>query len=303
MTTLLICPGSHILPAGAIAIPILALLLFAALPEFTHAAEPPGILNHQGRIAVDGVNYDGSGKFKFSLVNTLGNATYWSNDGTGAGGSEPTTNVSVELSKGHYSVLLGDTPMVLVPKSVFSDNAEVLLRIWFSSDDGATFEQLSPDRRIASVGYALNAGPAGKVLNVTYHIENTRTNLEVAESHTMADFLVNKKSATSVLICRASLSFFGAHSGSLQQGWKLGTGSEFSSGSLTYTGQFHSTTVPSLAIIEGHTTTGPQSIVMRYYSADGATTNKPYSVYNPNSTDDNRIGQTSSVFVIWEVEN
>ncbi|MCB1237539.1 MAG: hypothetical protein KDM91_20915, partial [Verrucomicrobiae bacterium] len=56
--------------------------------------------------------------------------------------------------------------MVAIPGSVFSDNADVRLRIWFSADGGTTFEQLAPDRRIASVGYALNAtagpeGPAG----------------------------------------------------------------------------------------------------------------------------------------------
>ena len=43
-----------------------------------------------------------------------------------------------------------------IPASVFADNADVRLRVWFSGDGGSSFEQLVPDRRIASVGYALS---------------------------------------------------------------------------------------------------------------------------------------------------
>lgn len=142
-------------------LPLLAASI--ALPNLTDAADPPGILNHQGRIAIDGENFQGSGEFKFALVNADGSATYWSNDGTGVGGAEPTASVSIPVSKGHYAILLGDAPMSEIPATVFSENPDVRLRIWFSADNGSTFEQLSPDRRLAAVGYALNAteGPPG----------------------------------------------------------------------------------------------------------------------------------------------
>lgn len=148
-------------------IPCLAVLaLLAALG--VRAGDAPGILNHQGRIAVNGVNFDGAGQFKFALINAAGDTAYWSNDDTSTTGNEPTAAVSVPVSKGHYAALLGDAPMVAIPGSVFADNADVRLRIWFSANGGTTFEQLAPDRRIASVGYALNAtagpeGPAGPV--------------------------------------------------------------------------------------------------------------------------------------------
>ena len=35
----------------------------------------PSLLNHQGRIAVSGVNFNGSGQFKFALVNATGSVT------------------------------------------------------------------------------------------------------------------------------------------------------------------------------------------------------------------------------------
>ena len=44
------------------------------------AAQVPQILNYQGRVAVDGTNFDGTGQFKFALV-----------DGAGVNTSRPAT--------------------------------------------------------------------------------------------------------------------------------------------------------------------------------------------------------------------
>ena len=61
----------------------LAISLQAVLP----------VLNYAGQVAVNGEAFDGNGLFKFALVNTDGNATYWSNDGTSVNGSEPQASV------------------------------------------------------------------------------------------------------------------------------------------------------------------------------------------------------------------
>ena len=58
-------------------------------------AQVPQLINYQGRVAVGTVNFNGSGSFKFALVDADGTATYWSNDGTSAAGSEPTAAVSL----------------------------------------------------------------------------------------------------------------------------------------------------------------------------------------------------------------
>jgi N-acetylneuraminic acid mutarotase len=107
---------------------------------------------------VDGVNFDGAGQFKFALVNTTGSTTYWSNDGTSTAGSQPTAAVTLTVTKGLYSVLLGDATlanMTIVPATVFT-HGDVHLRIWFN-DGTHGFEQLAPDKRIAAVGYAMMA--------------------------------------------------------------------------------------------------------------------------------------------------
>ena len=125
------------------------------------SAAGPQVLNHQGRIAVDGVNFNGSGLFKFALVNAAGNVTYWSNDGTGAAGSQPSAAVTLTVAKGLYAVLLGDSSLAnmgSVPPAVFV-NSEIYLRVWFN-DGSNGFQQLGPDQRLAAAPYAMMAEKA-----------------------------------------------------------------------------------------------------------------------------------------------
>ncbi len=139
-------------------------LSFLTLPALH--AQVPQIINYQGRVAVGTTNFNGSGAFKFALVNAAGTTTYWSNDGTSIAGSQPTAAVSLTVTKGLYSVLLGDTAlpgMTAIPNTVFA-NADVRLRVWFN--DGTTGSQLlTPDQRLAAVGYAMVAGsvPDGSI--------------------------------------------------------------------------------------------------------------------------------------------
>ena len=134
----------------------LSLVMLAFVTKLS--AQVPQLISYQGRVGVDGVNFDGSGQFKFAFVNAAGTTTYWSNDGSSTAGSEPSTAISIPVSKGLYSVLLGDATlahMSIVPATVFT-NGDVHLRVWFS--DGVNgFQQLAPDRRIAAVGYAMMA--------------------------------------------------------------------------------------------------------------------------------------------------
>lgn len=133
----------------------LRFILLLLLATVVHA-QVPALLNHQGRMAVNGINFDGTGQFKFALVNTDGSATFWSNDGTAAG--EPATAVSLPVNKGLYSVLLGDTTltnMTAVPPAVFA-NGDVRLRVWFN-DGTLGFQQITPDQRLVAAPYALTA--------------------------------------------------------------------------------------------------------------------------------------------------
>ena len=130
----------------------------------TTQAAVPQQLNHQGRVAVNGVNFDGNGQFKFALVNANGSTTYWSNDGSSNAGSQPTSHVTLSVTKGLYSVLLGDTTlpnMTALPSSAL-DHEDVRLRIWFN-DGSLGFQLITPDQRLASAPYALLAASASSV--------------------------------------------------------------------------------------------------------------------------------------------
>jgi hypothetical protein len=122
-------------------------------------AQVPGLLNYQGKVSIGTTPFTGTGQFKFALVNATGTATFWSNDGSSTEGAAPTAAVSLPVVNGLYFVQLGDTTlanMVTLPHAVFQ-NADVRLRVWFN--DGAHgFEQITPDQRIAAVGYAMMAG-------------------------------------------------------------------------------------------------------------------------------------------------
>ena len=134
-----------------------ALAVVLALHTPTLRAQVPQLVNYQGRVAVGAppVNFDGTGQFRFALVNAAGTTTFWSNDGTSTAGSQPTAAVALTVTKGLYSVLLGDTApplsMTAIPASVWA-NPDVRLRVWFN--DGTNGSQLlSPDSRLAPNGY------------------------------------------------------------------------------------------------------------------------------------------------------
>ena len=83
--------------------------------------------------------------------------TFWSNDGTAVNGREPDGAVFLTVKKGLYSVLLGEAALMNpLPQSVFAHD-DVRLRVWFGHKPDGPFTQLSPDQRIAAVGYALMA--------------------------------------------------------------------------------------------------------------------------------------------------
>ena len=137
------------------------LSFFSMLGVLKSGAAVPQVLNHQGRIAVAGVNFNGNGQFKFALVNANGSISYWSNDGTSTAGAAPSSPVTLTVTKGLYSVLLGDTAlanMTALPTSALN-HGDVRLRIWFN-DGTRGFQQISPDQRLASTPYAFQADNA-----------------------------------------------------------------------------------------------------------------------------------------------
>jgi hypothetical protein len=125
------------------------------------AATVPTTVSFQGTVTSNGQAFNGTGRFKFAIVNTAGSQAFWTNDGSNLATAPftPTATVPLSVTNGVFSVLLGDTTQAgmsqpLAP-AVFNapDRA---VRVWF--DDGMHgFQQLSPDAPLASVPFAFNA--------------------------------------------------------------------------------------------------------------------------------------------------
>jgi hypothetical protein len=155
--------------ALVIALTLFGVALLVGVPMAVPALAPqapggaPTVVSYQGEILVGGTPYNGSGYFKFAVVNAAGDTSYWSNDGTSSAGSEPTAYVQLVISDGLFSLLLGDTTLggmtQALSASVFSQ-PDRYLRVWFSTSSGSTYSQLTPDTRIAAVPYALQAQEA-----------------------------------------------------------------------------------------------------------------------------------------------
>lgn len=120
----------------------------------------PGIVNFQGKLIVQGTNFNGTAAFKFALITTNltgGDRVLWSHNGTSVNGSEPADPpVWLPVTLGIFSVNLGDNSVSnmtqSIPAAVFTNGA-VYLRIWVN--DGLNGSQpLNPNLRMTAAGYA-----------------------------------------------------------------------------------------------------------------------------------------------------
>jgi photosystem II stability/assembly factor-like uncharacterized protein len=130
-------------------------------------------MNIQGRVTVDGLSFDGVGQFKFALLRGNATAVLWTHDGTSSGqGFQPTGFVTMPVTKGIYSVLLGDTTVPGMSNPInpaIFRNDDVRLRVWFN-DGTHGFQQLVPDQRVGAVGYSYKADLADEAAVLTGNV-------------------------------------------------------------------------------------------------------------------------------------
>jgi hypothetical protein len=122
------------------------------------AVTVPSTVQYQGYVTVSGSAYDGTGYFKFAIVDAAGTTTYWSNNGTSVNGGAPTAAVPLTVAKGYFNVRLGSA-MTNMNKSIGAavfKAAGRYLRVWFATKAAGPYTQLSLTP-IDSSPYALNA--------------------------------------------------------------------------------------------------------------------------------------------------
>jgi hypothetical protein len=91
--------------------------------------------------------------------------TYWSNDGTSVAGSEPAAEISIGVTNGLFTVVLGDTtiPNMSAISAVLFNQANLQLQIWFN-DGVQGFAALSPPQNLTPSPYADFAVNASNLL-------------------------------------------------------------------------------------------------------------------------------------------
>ncbi len=137
---------------------VLLCLAGAVLLVCPAAGQVPGLISYQGRLAVGGTNFTGTGQFKFALVSGNGATVYWFSSPDANADNQPDSSVSLAVNAGLFSVYLGDTNlpgMALLPAWVFT-NPAVCLRIW-ANDGVHGGQRLAPDQPIGAAGYAMMA--------------------------------------------------------------------------------------------------------------------------------------------------
>ncbi len=100
--------------------------------------------------------------------------TYWSNDGTSVNGGEPATAVSVTVSNGVFTVVVGDTTqlnMASVPSSLFNQ-PNLQLRIWFNDGVHGSVA-LDPAQSLTPTPYAVYANTASNLDNGLFVQQNS----------------------------------------------------------------------------------------------------------------------------------
>ncbi len=141
------------------------------------AEDVPAKMNYQGFVQSGGSAFSGEGGFKFAIVDSAGASSYWSNDGSSTAGGEPTAAVTVTVTDGVFSVILGNTEltnMTALDKTIFSNGESLYLRVWF--DDGTSgFQQLSPDTELAATAYALNSDAFDNTIMPTLTMDSDNT--------------------------------------------------------------------------------------------------------------------------------
>lgn len=127
----------------------------------TSMTSVPTTVSFQGTVSSSGQPFNGTGHFKFAIVNTAGSQALWNNDGSNLSTAPftPTASVPLSVTNGLFSVLLGDTTQAGMTQSLAPATFSVpdrAVRVWF--DDGVHgFQLLSPDAPLASVPFAFNA--------------------------------------------------------------------------------------------------------------------------------------------------
>ena len=157
-------------------------LLFIYFSVALWSANP---VPYSGKVSINGVNFEGSGEFAFSLEDQKG-TTHWRN------GSKKDQAITVPVTKGRYTVLLGGQGMNILTPELFLDHEELYLKVRFDNGDGKGLRHLTPDQRITATPRALVADIA-QTARVAYSIKAGAVTASEIKNNTITTAQLNEQ--------------------------------------------------------------------------------------------------------------
>jgi hypothetical protein len=153
---------------------ISALCLFLFPFAVTSAAPVP----YSGKVAINGVNFDGDARFTFALRDANGVA-HWRN-------ADANSSINVPVDRGNYIIFLGGQGMNPFPSNLFLDHPELYLQVRFYQADTQEWVHMLPDQRITSAPHAL-AAEVANLANVAKAVEPGAITKSMLAAEVLAD--------------------------------------------------------------------------------------------------------------------
>ncbi len=140
----------------------------------------------------------------------------------------------------------------------------------------------------------------GKTLNVVQHTNSTRTSLPSQADYTFFQVTYPQQKANSKILIQAQMPGQGGEAGNVHMK-AVYDGTDYDGvGWYAYTDGGHGQLMHFFHLLNGASTTGNKTLTLKQNSKSGS--QKFATIWNPNSTDDNRLGQSMSSLVIIEYD-
>ena len=154
-----------------------------------------------------------------------------------------------------------------------------------------------------SSGGALEFGDmdSGKTLGVTQYTNNTRTSLPQQDTYNFFDTNYTQIKANSKLIIDVNIIGHTNNNGAVNFDFEYDGTTYAGFGAYTYESSGNLKSFSYKRMIDGASSTGAKNFKYQYDHANNAN-GSPFSVWNPNATDDNRLQQCVSTLIITEMD-
>ena len=149
----------------------------------------------------------------------------------------------------------------------------------------------------ANGGTGASTFTGGKTLAVTKFTNSTRTVLPAQDAYDFFDTNVTQVKASSKFLVHVHLIGWQDYSGIINMDLTYDGTTHSGSAIHVYTAQDYGHTLTGLYYIDGASSTGAKNF--KFSFDHGASTGKPFVVWNPTSSDDSRLGSTTTSTIIF----